>query len=313
MGLETNREKKIVLYGAGRQGRRLYDFLESKKMESLIYGFCDRNAKTLVQYKDKKIWHPDELAEENVIYCIAVFDDELMREIKEKLGENAECIEFGELADYIGEGRVEFNREFCKACHVDDMNEYFENAESALNIFWGEDSPFYLMFQKLDLSNIIELGCGRGRHVQKYIKEAGQVMLVDILQENIDICRKRFKDNEQVHYYKNDGYDLKELTDGSFSALYTYDAMVHFEMMDIYCYLKDIYRVLRKGGRALLHHSNNTSDYKCSFANAPHGRSFMSKDIFAYLSYRAGFTILEQRVIDWGGEAELDCISLLEK
>lgn len=70
-------------------------------------------------------------------------------------------------------------------------------------------------------------------------------------------------------------------------------------MMDIYEYLKDIYRVLIPGGKALLHHSNNTSDYKASFANAPHGRSFMSKDVFAYLAYRAGFDVLEQKVIDW--------------
>lgn len=313
MSLETNKENKIVLYGAGRQGKRVYDFLKSKKMEALVYGFCDHNAENLVQYKDKKIWYPDELAEKDIIYCIAAFDDKQRQEIRNDLGDNAKCIEVNELADYIGEGRVEFNRDFCRFCHVEDMNEYFANAESTLNTFWSEESPFYLMFQKLDLSNIIELGCGIGRHVQEYIENAGQVMLVDIVQENIDICRERFKGDGRVHYYKNDGYDLRELAADSYSALYTYDAMVHFEMIDIYFYLKDIYRVLQKGGRALFHHSNNTRDYKYSFANAPHGRSFMSKDIFAYLSYRAGFTILEQRVIDWGGEVELDCISLLEK
>ena len=61
-----------------------------------------------------------------------------------------------------------------------------------------------------------------------------------------------------------------------------------------------------------MHHSNNTSDYKASFANAPHGRSFMSKDVFAYLAYRAGFDVLEQKVIDWGIK-DLDCIPLIQK
>lgn len=94
--------------------------------------------------------------------------------------------------------------------------------------------------------------------------------------------------------------------------MFCYDAMVHFEMMDIYEYLKDIYRVLVPGGMVLIHHSNYTADYKASFANTPHGRSFMSKDIFAYLAYRCGFEIISQQVINWGVK-DLDCISLIHK
>lgn len=94
--------------------------------------------------------------------------------------------------------------------------------------------------------------------------------------------------------------------------MFCYDAMVHFEMMDIYEYLKDIYRVLVPGGMVLIHHSNYTADYKASFANTPHGRSFMSKDIFAYLAYRGGFEIISQQVINWGVK-DLDCISLIHK
>ena len=52
--------------------------------------------------------------------------------------------------------------------------------------------------------------------------------------------------------------------------------MVHFEMIDIYRYLKDIFRVLKPGGMALIHHSNNSDDYKASFTNSIYGRSFMS-------------------------------------
>lgn len=39
----------------------------------------------------------------------------------------------------------------------------------------------------------------------------------------------------------------------------------------------------------------------------------MSKNIFAYLAYRIGFKILNQEIIDWYGEKQLDCITLLEK
>lgn len=89
--------------------------------------------------------------------------------------------------------------------------------------------------------------------------------------------------------------------------------MVHFELLDISCYLKETYRVLKHGGKALFHHSNNYSDYKASYDDAVHARSFMSDRIFAYLSYRAGFTVVEQNLVDWGGVSKLDCLTLLKK
>lgn len=38
----------------------------------------------------------------------------------------------------------------------------------------------------------------------------------------------------------------------------------------------------------------------------------MSKELFAYLAYHAGFEIVEQQVIDWSLE-KMDCITLLKK
>lgn len=156
------------------------------------------------------------------------------------------------------------------------------------------------MFQKFDISRVIELACGHGRHVQNYFHKAEEITLVDVLQKNIDICKQRFGNSKKVKFYKTDGYHLKGLNSDTYTALYLYDAMVHFELIDIYFYLKEIYRVLVNGGKALIHHSNYHLDYKANFDNAPGGRNFMSKECFAYLAHRAGFTILEQRVIDWG-------------
>ena len=184
---------------------------------------------------------------------------------------------------------------------------------SGLDIFWGEKSVFYEMFQKMNTNRIIELACGRGRHVSCYIERAKKVVLVDILEKNIEYCRERFQEEEKIEYYVNNGYDLHELLSNSYTALFTYDAMVHFEMLDIFQYLKETARVLCEGGRALFHHSNNTSDYRVSFTTGKHGRNYMSRDLFAYLANRAGLLVLEQREINWGGVEKLDCITLVEK
>lgn len=171
------------------------------------------------------------------------------------------------------------------------------------------------MFKFLNLQNVVELACGRGRQVPYYLDHAENIILVDILQENIDICRDRFRSHSNITYYKNNGYDLNEIPDDSCTSIFSYDSLVHFEMMDIFSYLKESYRILHKGSYALFHHSNNHGDYRISFAHGSgrHGRNYMSKDLFAYLSYRAGFNVVEQKVIDFGGISDLDCITLLQK
>ena len=42
---------------------------------------------------------------------------------------------------------------------------------------------------------------------------------------------------DKVQYYRNNGFNLEQLPSEEYTALFSYDAMVHFEMIDIYEYL----------------------------------------------------------------------------
>lgn len=211
----------------------------------------------------------------------------------------------------------EFERNWVAYNHIENMDSYFDVAEGEemLSRFWGNGYPFFRMFSMLDQTKIIELACGRGRHVQKYLDSAGDITLVDILEKNIEICRERYKDNPKIHYYVNNGKDLSELPDSSYTAMFTYDAMVHFQYLDVNNYLKETFRVLQPGGYALFHHSNNDQDYKAALGseNNPKARAFMSKNLFAHMAYEAGFEIVEQHVLDWEGVEKIDCVTLLRK
>lgn len=308
-------QEKVIIFGAGERGRGCYSFLVSKGMGNKVHGFCDKNYKSIGKIEDKEVFSYEQVKDNKIPFLISMTDEETVKEVVEMFEEDGNIyLKLDELAEICGEDRIIFNHDFCAFFHIHNMDKYFKAAESDTSIkcFWGIDSKFYNLFRQLDLTDVIELAVGRGRHVPQYIKKAGNLTLVDILQGNIDFCKERFKNYNDIYYYCNNGYNLEKLESGKYTALFSYDAMVHFEMMDIYEYLKDIYRVLVPGGRVLIHHSNNDSDYKASFANAQDGRSFMSKDIFAYLSYRIGFRVIEQQVIDWGVK-ELDCITLLEK
>ena len=225
---------------------------------------------------------------------------------------------YNSIEDYCRErlsmSKTDYNRAYCAYFHINRMDSYFEKADTddAMNFFWGE-GVCRRLFMKLNHENILELACGRGRHVPEYIKYAKKITLVDILEKNIQICRERFKQYNKIYYYCNNGKDLKGLPSDAYTSLFTYDAMVHFELMDIASYLQECYRVLRKGGIALFHHSNNCSDYKVDFSTGIHGRNYMSKDLFAHLSYRAGLEIVEQKIMDWGNVKELDCLTLVRK
>lgn len=312
--------EKIVFYGAGVNGKNNYLFLKTQGLSKIVNAFCDKNADEIQKVDEIEVISFEDAQKMNLPFVITV--DEKTNGYKEiiEILEKSDVVYYANLREYaikrLNYDQVKWNREYCAYTHISNMDDYFDDAESKekLNIFWAEDSLFFNMFQKLNLEKVVELACGRGRHVPQYISKAKEIVLVDILDKNIEFVRRRFSDCENIHFYKNNGYNFEELPDSSYTAIFSYDAVVHFEMWDIYNYLQDMYRILVPGGMALIHHSNDSSDYRNSFQKCtnPGGRSFMDKKIFAYLAYRCGFEIVEQHVIDWSAP-EMDCVSLIRK
>lgn len=307
---------ETIIYGAGSKGRKIENMLFSNGI--VIKGFYDSYKKGQVECENGRTYSivsEAELLGEDVGVIVAVSPHSESTAVTERLKKNnITIISVEKLLKNTGDV-VADNRAYIAEYHVEAMDNYFESAEeeSSLSIFWDKDSVFYQMFCELDLDNVVELACGRGRHVPRYIENAGRITLVDILDKNIEYCKERFREKKNIVYYKNDGYDLQDLQSGVYTSLFTYDAMVHFEMLDIFNYLKETERILVKGGKALFHHSNNTENYKITFSTAAHGRNYMSSDLFAYLVNRAGLRIVKQQVFDWRESKELDCLTLVEK
>jgi len=198
-------------------------------------------------------------------------------------------------------------------------NQYYEDAEDPkwVETFWGEDRVFVKRFSTLNCSRIVELACGHGRHVPHYLSKADEITLIDINRENIDFCKKRFENETKIKYLVGSGNNFNGIETGSQTAVFSYDAMVHFEMLDVIEYLKETYRVLENGGKFLFHHSNAAFSPELSCEGKPHGRNFMSADVFACVALRLGFTILSQDVFSWstgkGYQKNLDCLTLCVK
>jgi len=199
------------------------------------------------------------------------------------------------------------------------VSPYYEIAERYRYFFWDEGSPFAVQFSKLDPSMVVELACGHGRHTADILDRFphSRVTLVDVNVENIEACRERFGSDPRLSYIVNNGRDLANIEDGSHTAVFCYDAMVHFELEDVISYLSEIYRVLKPGGRALLHYSNYDRAPGGSYHDNPHWRNFCTERLFCHLCQRQGFGIIHSQTLDWGfGDgtvADLDGLTVIEK
>lgn len=205
-------------------------------------------------------------------------------------------------------------REVARYWHEDP---YYERAEQAdwLGAFWRTGNPmrpFRRLFGDLNLRVTAELACGHGRHAQQIYAEVPALVLIDVVQENVEYCRKRFEGAANVAVMQNDGATFRPLPDGFLTAIYSYDAMVHFEYDVVLSYIRDAARVLQPGGRALFHHSNFSAFPGRDHRLNPGGRNFMSQELFVHAARRAGFKLVESLTFDWDAP-NTDCLTLIEK
>ena len=190
---------------------------------------------------------------------------------------------------------------------------YYANAEKWTYIFWRPDTVFRKLFSKLNLVSVIELACGHGRHAEQIASECGSLILIDVHVENIEVCKKRLSRNKNITYIVNNGYNFDGISDSSTSAIFCYDAMVHFSPDLVECYLKESSRVLIPGGMALFHHSNYAAPLDRPYGANPHSRNHMTFELFSKYADSAGLVVEESHPMSWGNEENLDRVTLLKK
>ena len=194
---------------------------------------------------------------------------------------------------------------------------YFADFEKPelVGVFWDRSSRFRFCFDRyLDLTNVLEIACGTGRHAEQIVNRCRTLTLVDTSQAALALARKRFAAMPNVLIPSvTDGTSLPA-EDHSMTAVFCYDAMVHFEPLTVAAYLREIARVLVPGGRALLHHSNYAKNPTRKFVDNPHWRNFMPPGLFAHFSDRAGLKILEHQTFRWFGSWQrIDALTVLER
>lgn len=141
--------------------------------------------------------------------------------------------------------------------------------------------------------SVLEIGPGGGRWTERLVTRVAHLTLVDLTPACIELCRDRFGHHENVEFFLNDGKSLEFLADSSIDRIWSWDTFVHIDPADIRAYISQFDRVLKPGGKALIHHS-------------AHGqtrlgwRSDMSSEKMKSFARESGL-VLEGQFDEWGG------------
>jgi ubiquinone/menaquinone biosynthesis C-methylase UbiE len=182
-----------------------------------------------------------------------------------------------------------------------DFDYYTEaDREQWLNVFWNEETLFYQWFQQLNVHTLLEIACGTGRHSAQVCHKTASLYLLDSSAAALALARKRFAAHPNVQFIQSaSGIPENIVAAGSVTAVFSYDAMVHFEKETVYQYLRDSFTVLQTGGYALFHHSNYSKNKGGQFTDNPGWRNYMTQELFLEYAHQCGFEVVQSQVFSF--------------
>lgn len=167
---------------------------------------------------------------------------------------------------------------------------------------------------------ILEIGAGGGRYSEILLLKCQRLILSDIALTMVDYLRQRYAANHKVEYLLLDGLGLSPTPAESVDLVFSYGVFLFLPHWDFYRYLTEIYRVLKPGGQAIIHHANTFSKLgwkrfqddlpkSLNRHQPPMSQTLMTPEIMNEFARRAGL-VLEDCVTHL---VKRDGISLLSK
>ncbi len=143
----------------------------------------------------------------------------------------------------------------------DRYSEQWEASHTSgdLGVEWGSDPLSDRIYEKFLAphlsreSRVLEIGPGGGKYTARVAPSCGHLVFADVSQQMLDRTGRRLAGQSNAEGLKLDGFELSGVPDGSMNLVYSIDVFVHLDLEDAYVYLREIRRVLREEGRAVVH------------------------------------------------------------
>ncbi|MEJ2705707.1 MAG: class I SAM-dependent methyltransferase [Sedimentisphaerales bacterium] len=148
-------------------------------------------------------------------------------------------------------------------------------------------------------TQVVDLGCGEGITLQKMVKmlPASEVLGIDCIQENINICLKHNLPARQGDIY------VLDLAEDSVDAVVLIEVIEHLERPEMV--VNEIHRVLKPGGKLVLVYPNDaifkiariaTLRFKEAAYDAGHLKQWMPREIETLLKEK-GFDVVSTKCL----------------
>lgn len=129
----------------------------------------------------------------------------------------------------------------------------------------------YIIAKDYVHGNLLEVGCGEGRGVSTLMKHAEKFTAVDKIKEVIDDLKVKHPEGDFVSMNIP---PFSGLSDNTYDSVVSFQVIEHIE--NDFLYLKEIHRVLKPGGIALL----TTPNRKLSLSRNPwHIREYLADEL----------------------------------
>lgn len=101
-------------------------------------------------------------------------------------------------------------------------------------------------------THVVEIGSLGGKWTQ-YMGGAKRVTCVDLFEETFLFLKERLGGKVNISFYRTRGDELKGIPDRSADLAFSMDAFPRIPKRSIRSYFREMFRVLRTGGRLLIH------------------------------------------------------------
>lgn len=153
-----------------------------------------------------------------------------------------------------------------------DVKEYFNMlAKKWDEIARHDPQKLNRIIEKLQLRNgdsVLDVGCGTGvlvEYILKFIGQKGSYLGVDISSKMIERAKEKYKGIKNVNFICNDVLELS--FEDCFDAIICYSVFPHID--DKEAAIKKFYRMLKKGGKLAIAHSQSRDEINNLHKNLP--------------------------------------------
>ena len=180
---------------------------------------------------------------------------------------------------------------------------------------WKEEFIEKIIYKNIKSNSIIlEVGPGAGRWTDYLIKLSNKLILVEVSNKCLDICKKKYKDYDNVEYNLLEDINLRFINDRIVDFVFSYDVFVHIDKRETEKYFAEFNRVLMEDGLLIFHYSKVGDIYGNFFSR------FDEHDFLELIS-NYGFNIVKEYDVDtlnlivnnMKGKTVNQAISLLKK